>query len=260
MKRMSRNSEMAGSNPIFRRVVLEGPESRAAGETMTLDGAIRKAYVLLACVLCSALWAWSQYRAPGARGLWVAASALGALALAWVTALRKHWSPFTTPAYALLQGVVIGSFSAKAELRDHGIAIQAISLTFATCFCLLLAYRSGLIRVTDRFNRGLLAATSGIALYYLTSLVLGVLGVKTLTVFAGGIPGILISLAIVVIAGMNLVSDFDFIEQCARAHLPKYMEWYTAFGLIVTLVWLYVEILRLIAKARKAEEGGLAHL
>jgi uncharacterized YccA/Bax inhibitor family protein len=250
-----RNSNQ-GSNPIFRSIVLPAPTLQATHQTMTLEGTIRKACALLIGVVSAGLWAWSRYSVPNTRGVFVAIAALCALVLVWVTAYRKQWSPFTAPAYALLEGVVVGSFSAKADLRDHGIAIQAISLTVATCFCLLIAYRSGFIRVTDRFNRGLLAATSGIALYYLASFALSMLGIRKFTAFAGGLPGILISVVIVMIAGMNLVSDFDFIEQCARSGLPKYMEWYAALGLIVTLVWLYLEILRLLSKARKAEEGG----
>jgi len=182
--------------------------------------------------------------------------ALVALALVWITVHKKQWSPITAPTFALLEGLVMGVVSAGLEVRHPGIAIQAVVLTFAICLSLLVAYRTGLIRVTEKFNRGLVAATSGVVLFYLANFVLSLLGVRIFAVFAGGVPGILISAVIVVIAGMDLVADFDFIEQCSRSGLPKYMEWYAALGLIVTLIWLYTEILRLLSKARKAQKNA----
>jgi uncharacterized YccA/Bax inhibitor family protein len=179
-----------------------------------------------------------------------------AMALVWITVWKKRWSSVTAPVYALLEGVVIGGISARLEMRFHGIAIQAVALTFATCFCLLAAYRLGVIRVTEKFKAGLSAATGGVALFYLISFALIFFGVRRFTIFAGGLPGILISLIVVWIAALNLVIDFDFIEQYAREDLPDYMEWYAALGLMVTLIWLYMEILRLLSKARKAEDGG----
>jgi len=119
---------------------------------------------------------------------------------------------------------------------------------------MLIAYRTGLIRVTEKFNGGLMVATAGVALFYMGSFVLALLGERTVTAFATGMAGILISVIVVMIASMNLVSDFDFIDQCGKSRLPKHMEWYTSFGIVLTLVWLYLETLRLLSKARKAEE------
>ena len=150
----------------------------------------------------------------------------------------------------------MGDISGRLDVRYHGIAIQAVALTFATCFCLLVAYRFGLFRVSESFNAGVVAATCGVALVYLVSLMLALAGVRTFSIFGGGVPGILASVVVVILAGMNLVIDFAFVGQCAQKGLPKYMEWYTALGLIVTLIWLYTEILRLISKARSTEERG----
>jgi uncharacterized YccA/Bax inhibitor family protein len=134
------------------------------------------------------------------------------------------------------------------EMRFPGIAIQSVALTFGTCFCMLLAYRSGLIRATERFTIGIVAATGGIALVYFVSIVLGLFHVQIPGIFGSGPVGILFSLAVVVIAALNLILDFSFIEEGASRGAPKYMEWYSAFGLMVTLIWLYLEIVRLLSK------------
>jgi uncharacterized YccA/Bax inhibitor family protein len=138
-------------------------------------------------------------------------------------------------------------------LRFPGIAIEAVSLTFGTLVCLLLAYRSGLIRVTDKFRLGVVAATGGIALFYLIEMVLGFFHIHFAAVNGSGAIGIGFSVFVVIIAALNLVLDFDFIESGARAGAPKYMEWYGAFGLLVTLIWLYFEILRLLSKLRSRD-------
>jgi uncharacterized YccA/Bax inhibitor family protein len=157
---------------------------------------------------------------------------------------------FTAPIYALLEGLFLGGISAIFEAQYPGIVIQAVSLTFGTLFCLLLAYRSGIIKVTENFKLGVAAATGGIALIYLATLVLGLFGVRMPFIHESGLIGIGFSLFVVVIAALNLVLDFDFIESGAKSGAPKYMEWYAAFGLMVTLIWLYIEILRLLAKLR----------
>jgi uncharacterized YccA/Bax inhibitor family protein len=137
-----------------------------------------------------------------------------------------------------------------AEAQLPGIVIQAVGLTFGTCLALLLAYKSGMIRASENFKLGVVAATGGIALFYLLSLILGLFGVRISFLYQSGPLGIAFSLFVVVIAALNLVLDFDFIEQGAGAGAPRYMEWYAAFGLMVTLIWLYLEILRLLMKLR----------
>jgi uncharacterized YccA/Bax inhibitor family protein len=162
----------------------------------------------------------------------------------------KQWSPVTSPIYALLEGLVLGSLSAAMDLRYPGIAMQAVSLTFGTLFVLLIAYRSGLIQVTQRFRLGVIAATGGIMVFYLLEMVLGFFGINFGAINGSGVVGIGFSLIVVAVAALNLVLDFDFIERGVQYGAPKYMEWYGAFGIMVTLIWLYIEILRLLSKMR----------
>jgi uncharacterized YccA/Bax inhibitor family protein len=178
----------------------------------------------------------------------VAIGGIGGFIAALVTIFKKEWSPITAPIYALLEGLALGGISAVFELRYPGIAMQAVGLTFGTLFVLLLAYHSGLIPVTEKFKLGVVAATGGIAVFYLVEFVLGFFGVHFAAINGSGLLGIGFSVVVVIVAALNLVLDFDFIESGVNAGAPKYMEWYGAFGLIVTLVWLYLEILRLLAK------------
>jgi uncharacterized YccA/Bax inhibitor family protein len=167
-----------------------------------------------------------------------------------ITIFKQSWAPVTAPIYALLEGLVLGGISAITNARYPGIGIQAVSLTFGTLFVLLLAYSSGLIKVTDKMRLGIVAATGGICAFYVLEMVLGFFGVHFATINGSGTVGILFSLFVVAIAALNLVLDFDFIEQGVAVGAPKYMEWYGAFGIMVTLVWLYLEILRLLSKMR----------
>ena len=257
---------METTNPIFRNVELgerSGDTVQVVGaERMTLNGTAHKAGILLVCVTMSALWGWRMFEAPQDRRTTVVivvvllACLLGASALVWLTVRKKTWSPFTAPVYALLEGLAMGFISAGTNRRYPGIAIQAVAVTIAMSFGLLVAYRSGLIRVTEGFNRKLSAAIGGVVLFYLTTFVLALMGVRIFSVFAGGVLGILISVIVIVIAGLSLVSAFDFVARCAQADLPKYMEWYAALGLVVTLIWLYMEILNLLEKARRAQRGA----
>jgi len=176
--------------------------------------------------------------------------ALAGFAVAIATVFKKTWAPITAPLYAALEGLVLGGISAMFERSYPGIAVQAVTLTFGVLAALLIAYTSRLIPVTANFRLGVAAATGGIMLVYLASFVLGFFGIAMPFLHDSGPIGIGVSLFIVVIAALNLVLDFDFIEQGAQNNLPKYMEWYAAFGLTVTLVWLYLEIIRLLAKLR----------
>jgi uncharacterized YccA/Bax inhibitor family protein len=175
---------------------------------------------------------------------------VGGFIVALVTVFKKEWSPVTAPIYALLEGLVLGGISAMTELRYPGIAIQAVSITFGTLFVLLLAYSSRIIKVTEKFRLGVIAATGGIMVFYLLQMVLGFFGIRFTTVNGSGMIGIGISLFICAIAALNLVLDFDFIERGVNYGAPKYMEWYGAFGIMVTLIWLYLEVLRLLSKTR----------
>ena len=177
--------------------------------------------------------------------------AIGGFVLALITTFKKEWSPVTAPMYALVEGFFLGAISAVFEARFPGIVFQAVLLTFGTLFALLAAYRSGLIKVTENFKLGVVAATGGIALLYLASFVLSFFNINVPVIHEASWLGIAFSLFVVVVAALNLVLDFDFIETGAAARAPKYMEWYGAFGLMVTLVWLYVEFLRLLSKIQQ---------
>jgi len=226
-------------------------EHAAFGEAMTLPGTVNKTGILLVCAVAAAIWSWSQFfHAPSAETMLplVVIGGIGGFIVALVTIFKKAWSPITAPIYALLEGLALGGISAMYELRHPGIAMQAVGLTFGTLFVLLLAYRSGLIRVTEKFRLGVVAATGGIAVFYLAQFALGFFGVRLAAINGSGLMGIGFSVVVVIVAALNLVLDFDFIESGVRAGAPKYMEWYAAFGLMVTLIWLYLEILRLLSK------------
>ena len=221
---------------------------------MTTQGTINKAGILLLCVLAPALWTWSQFfstRDLSMIGPYIMIGALGGFVMGLVTSFKKEWAGVTAPIYALLEGLFLGGISAAMELRFPGIAIQAVALTIGTCLCLLLAYRSGLIRATQKFQMGVVAATGGIALVYFVSMIVGFFGIRIPGIFGSGPIGILFSAVVVVIAALNLILDFNFIEEGANRGAPKFMEWYAAFGLMVTLIWLYLEILRLLTKLRE---------
>jgi uncharacterized YccA/Bax inhibitor family protein len=243
---------MKTSNPALSESVFRG-EGIAYGEGMTISGTVNKTGILVICAVATAAWTWNLFlnsRSPEAVMPLGLIGAIGGLIVAFVTIFKKTWAPVTAPIYALLEGLVLGTASAVLEVRFPGIAIQAVGLTFGTLIALLVVYRAGLIKVTDNFRLGVVAATGGIALFYVATMILGFFGVRFPSVYGAGPLGIGVSVFVVIIAALNLVLDFDFIESGARQGAPKYMEWYGAFGLMVTLIWLYLEILRLLSKIR----------
>jgi uncharacterized YccA/Bax inhibitor family protein len=226
-------------------------DQAVSGEAMTLTGTVNKTGILLICVVATAAWTWNRFlHAPASDTVLplVAIGGIGGFIFALVTIFKKEWSPITAPIYSLLEGFALGGISAMFELRYPGIAMQAVGLTFGTLFVLLLAYHSGLIRVTEKFKLGVVAATGGIAVFYLAEFVLGFFGVHFAAINGSGALGIGFSVVVVIVASLNLILDFDFIESGVQAGAPKYMEWYGAFGLMVTLIWLYLEILNLLSK------------
>ena len=244
---------MRTSNPALNERAFQG-ERAVLGDTMTLQGTVNKTGVLLICAVATAAWTWNLFlhsHSPQTVMPLALLGGIGGLIVAMVTIFKKQWAGITAPIYALLEGLVLGSISAILEVRFPGIAIQAVSLTFGTLVILLLAYRSGLIAVTEKFRLGIIAATGGIALFYIVEIVLGFFGIHFTAINGSGVIGIGFSVFVVIIAALNLVLDFDFIETGVRVGAPKYMEWYGAFGLMVTLIWLYLEILRLLGKARR---------
>jgi uncharacterized YccA/Bax inhibitor family protein len=180
--------------------------------------------------------------------------AISGLVLVFFTVHKKVWSPITAPVYAILEGIIMGVASAIYDIHYPGIAIQAVCLTVVMCCCLLAAYRLGIIQITKSYNQKILAALSGVALYYIISLILMLFGVRAIPMITGGTIGVVFSVIIVIIAGLGLVSNVDAAVQCSKQKLPRYMEWYLALGLIVALIWLYFEILDLMSKVRKTEQ------
>jgi uncharacterized YccA/Bax inhibitor family protein len=250
---------MKTSNPALNGNTFENlPGVRYGGvideaTRMTLTGTVNKTGLLLLCAIATAAWTWHTFmltRDPADVVPLMMVGVFGGLIFALVTSFKKEWSPVTAPIYALLEGLALGGISALFDLRYPGIAMQAVGLTFGTLFALLIAYRSGLIPVTQKLRMGIVAATGGIMLFYFLQMLLGFFGFQFTSVNGSGFIGIAFSLFVVAIAALNLVLDFDFIERGVNAGAPKYMEWYGAFGIIVTLVWLYLEILRLLSKMR----------
>jgi uncharacterized YccA/Bax inhibitor family protein len=241
---------MRTSNPALNAKTFERYGPIAAGEGMTIEGTVNRTGFLLLVLVATATWTWLQTFAgvPTQGYLW--GGLLGGFVVALITIFKPAVSPFTAPVYAALEGLALGAISAIAEARYPGVVIQAVGLTFGTLFALLIAYRSRLIPVTENFKLGIVAATGGIAIFYLVAMGLGFFGIRIAFLHEGSALGIGFSLFVIVIAALNLVLDFDFIEKGAEQGAPKYMEWYGAFGLMVTLIWLYLEILRLLSKLR----------
>ena len=240
------------SNPALNENTFDGRVA-IAGEAMTLQGTVNKTGVLLLCVVITAAWTWgiAHSQTPEAALPWMMGGLVGGLVFALVTIFKKEWSPITAPVYALCEGLVLGGISALLERTYPGIAIQAMGLTFGVTAVMLMLYRTGVLRATPKFTVGVVAATGGIFVVYMVDLVLGMFGRHVPLLNSSGPLGIGVSAVIVIIAALNLILDFDFVETGVHARAPKYMEWYGAFGIMVTLVWMYMEILRLLSKMRQ---------
>jgi uncharacterized YccA/Bax inhibitor family protein len=239
-------------NPVLGRAFRNQPRA-LVGERMTLQGAINKSFLLLVVLMLGALWPWSQVMNGDATsvGSSLVLGTFGGLILAIIISFNASLATYLAVPYAALEGLAIGGISAMLERRFPGIAIQAVGLTFGVLGALLLAYSLRLVRVTERFRAIVYAGTGAIALVYLASMVLGMFHVQVPFLFTASPIGIIISLAVIVFAALNLLLDFDLIESGVASGAPRYMEWYAAFGLLVTLVWLYMEILRLLARLRE---------
>ena len=246
---------MRTSNPTLNDKVFERA-GYGTGDVMTINGTVNKVGILLLLVLVPAAWMWNQvataWEPSQAMGIAIM-GAIGGFVMALITMFKKTWAPVTAPLYAVLEGLFLGGISAAYNIQFQGLPMQAVALTFGTLGVLLLAYRTGVVKATENFKMGVVAATGGIAMLYLVSIVMGFFGASIPFIHESGLMGIGFSLFVVVIAALNLVLDFDFIEKGSEMGAPKYMEWYAAFGLLVTLVWLYLEILRLLAKLQSRD-------
>jgi uncharacterized YccA/Bax inhibitor family protein len=243
-------------NPALTKDTFKDIEKVAKGEenVMTLQGAVNKTGILLLAVIFSALYTWNLFTstldfATIMPYFWT--GTIGGLILGFVIVYNMDWSPYLAPIYSILQGLCLGGLSAAMNHKFPGIVMQALLLTFGICVVLLIIYKLKIIKPTENFKLIVASATGGLALYYLASFGLSFTGVELPFIHENSTGGIIFSLFAVFLASMNLVVDFDFIEQGVEGRAPKYMEWYGAFGLMVTIIWLYVEILRLLAKSRK---------
>jgi uncharacterized YccA/Bax inhibitor family protein len=241
------------ANPALRPTTFESVRTGAdAALSMTLQGTVNKTGILLMLVAVCATFTWNAYRTnPGDSVFWLLVGLFGGFIVALVTIFKKEWAVFTAPLYAVFEGLMLGALSATLEARYPGIAIQAVGMTMGTLLAMLIAYTSGLIKPTQKFKMGVIAATGGITLVYLATMGLGFFGIRIPYIYNSGIVGIGFSLFVVVIAALNLVLDFDLIDTGVARGAPKFMEWYCAFALIVTLVWLYIEMLRLLSKINR---------
>jgi uncharacterized YccA/Bax inhibitor family protein len=247
---------MRSANPALSDKVFQGLPATA--DKMTIRGTVDKCLILIAIVMTTAYFSWqsayeqgwSEVTVPTIPG-WYFPAIVGALILSLVIIFKRTTAPYLVPIYAVLEGAALGALSSIFEARYPGIVMQAVFCTMGTFVALLLSYRSGLIQATENFKLGVIAATGGIAIVYLLDLGLMFFGIRMPFIHENGPMGILVSVFVTVVAALNLVLDFDFIEKGAEQGAPKYMEWYSAFGLLITLVWLYLEILRLLGKGRK---------
>jgi uncharacterized YccA/Bax inhibitor family protein len=223
-----------------------------ASRRMSVQGTFNKTLLLLGVVVLTAAWTWwrflSSQGAPEAVQPLLWGGLIGGLVLSLVILFKPTTAPYLAPLYAAAQGLFLGGLSSILDLRFPGIVLPAVGLTFGIFFVMLILYSSGTLRATPAFTKGVVAATIGVGLVYLASWVLGMFGVRIPYIHEGGLIGIGFSLFVVGLAALNLVLDFAMIERGAARGAPKHMEWYGGFALLVTLVWLYIEVLRLLAK------------
>jgi len=244
---------LRSGNPLLGESRLRAIQQTATGtEVMTFNGTLNKTALLFLILLLGASWTWADHSwsEPAGFSGKMMIGLFGGLVLALVTVFKMEWARVTAPAYAFLQGMFLGGLSSYLEAMYPGIVIPAIVLTFGILVGMLMTYRSGLIKVTERFRIGVVSATLGIVVFYFIAIALGMFGINIPFLFEGGVFGILFSLFVIVIAALNLVLDFDLIERLSSMGMPRHVEWYGGFALMVTLVWLYIEILRLLAKTR----------
>ena len=240
---MSRHLSLRSGNPVLSKTTFNSTTN--VTETMTINGTVNKTVISLFLLVCTGYLTFNTMNT-----VLLIACGIGGFIVALITVFRKHWAPITVPIYAILEGGMLGGISFMYNSMYDGIVTNAIFLTLGILLSLLMAYRSGLIKPSENFKLGVAAATGGIAIVYLINFVMGIFGsgMGVMSINNSSMMSIGFSLVVIVIASLNLVLDFDFIEEGAEKGAPKYMEWYGAFGLLVTLIWLYLEILRLLAK------------
>jgi len=236
-----------GGNPFLQNGFKSADSSiSVTGEgTMTVQGAINKSFILFGLLLLTAVW---SYQAP--NKILIIGGAIVGFILVLVSVFKREYSNIIAPVYALVEGLVVGGISAMYAAQGGGIVLQAVSLTVMVLFIMLVIQKTGLVPVTEKFRMGVIMATGGIALVYVMTMILGFFGIHIPYIHEGGTIGILFSLGVIGIASLNLLLDFDFIIKGAEYKAPKYMEWFSAMGLMITIIWLYFEMLRLLGKLK----------
>jgi uncharacterized YccA/Bax inhibitor family protein len=237
---------MKEGNPVFGKMTSERAFS---GSTMTVEGTVNRTGLLLLPLFATALWSYNA--GVDVAGPWMLTGALVGFVIALITIFNPRVSPFTAPVYAACEGLALGGLSALADMQYPGVAFQAVLATAGVLAIMLTLYSNRVIRVTDKFFLGVVAATGGICLLYFMQIILSFFGIQIPIVESHSWYGILFSVGVVVVAALNLTLDFHMIEEGVNNGSPKYMEWYGAFGLLVTLVWLYLEVLRLFQKLKE---------
>lgn len=236
------------SEKIFGRSGVEG------ADRMTVSGTVNKTFLLLFILAAVALWPISKFYAAddiSALNSYLYGGLIGGLIVGLITAFKPNLARWTAPIYAAFEGLVLGAISMVFEVSYPGIAVQALGLTGAVTLVMLVLYRTRVIKVTNKLRSGIISATGGVLLFYIGVMIARLFGADVGFLSDGGPVAILIGLVIVGIAAFNLLLDFDFIERAASAGADKKLEWYGAFGLLVTLVWLYLEVLRLLGNSRR---------
>ncbi|MEO6733055.1 MAG: Bax inhibitor-1/YccA family protein [Ferruginibacter sp.] len=239
-------------NPTLSEKAFKNTQYIDYTNSMTVRGTLNKFGFMFLMLLGTAFYSWKEFATGGNVQPLIWGGAIGGLVVALVIMFKKEWSPYLAPLYALLEGLFLGAISAYYNeafaAKMPNIIMNAVGLTFGTAIAMYLLYSFKIIRATEKFKSIIFTATAGIAIFYLISIVLRMFDVQMAFLHEGSLMGIGFSLVVVTIAALNLILDFDMMEQGAAAGAPKYMEWYGAFGLMVTIVWLYLEILRLLSK------------
>lgn len=237
---------MRTSNPMMKKETFQKAGVGTSG--MTVGGTVGKTFIMLILLLGTAVYAFMQMIDGKMQSSVLIGAAIVALILAFASTFVPRIAPFTAPIYAAVKGIVLGSISAIYTMRfGDFIVLHAVLLTISILLAMLVLYATRLVKVTDKFRTGVMAATFGIFIMYITVFILQLFGVAVPFLHQGGTIGIIVSAVIIVVASLNLLLDFDFIDGGARSGAPKYMEWYGALALMMTLVWLYLEILRFVS-------------
>lgn len=239
---------MESSNPTMKSKIFENAQVIGGAPTMTIQGTVNKTMVLFAILLTASVATWSSVTPANAMVLSMGSAIVGFI-IAIATTFKPNWAPVTAPLYAAVEGVLLAVVSTMFEARYPGIVVQAVGLTFAVFFVMLMGYKAGFFAATPALRKGMMIAMGGLMLFYVVMFIAGFFGVKPPAFVNGGGPiGIAFSLFVVGLASMCLILDFDFIEKASEKGVDKRMEWYGGFTLMVTLIWLYLELLRLLSK------------